>query len=70
MKNKRKPIGSLLLLAWILAWVWGVITLAPAAGAWPGLAELAFYIAAGTLWVVPLKPLFSWMNAADPPEDN
>jgi hypothetical protein len=70
MSNKRKPLGSLILLGWIALWVWGIASLAPVAGTWPGLAELGFYIAAGTLWVVPLKPLFAWMNAADPPEDD
>jgi Protein of unknown function (DUF2842) len=70
MKNPRKPIGSLVLLIWMGLWVWGVATLAPAAGAWPGLAEMVFYLAAGTLWVLPLRPVFRWMNAGDPPEDD
>ena len=24
--------------------------------------ELAFYAAAGIAWIIPLKPLFAWMN--------
>lgn len=31
-------------------------------GAAPAWAQLIFYALAGTIWVVPLKPLFGWMN--------
>lgn len=69
MQNKRKPVGVVVLLAFLAVWVWGVVSLAPTPGAWPFWGELLYYAAAGTLWALPLKPLFSWMNAGEPDED-
>jgi len=28
----------------------------------PAWAELMFFAVAGIVWIVPLKPLFAWMN--------
>lgn len=70
MQNKRKPLGVLILLAFLAAWVWAAVSLAPAPGAWPFLGELMYYLAAGTLWAIPLRPLFLWMNAGEPPEED
>lgn len=61
----KKAIGCLALLAYlalyaVLAASLGV-ALAPLLPTW---AELAFYAVAGVGWVIPLKPLFGWMNRA------
>jgi len=59
----RKAIGCFALLAYL-----GVYAgLAAALGAYllpvlPNWAELAFYAIAGVIWILPLKPLFAWMN--------
>ncbi|MFL6858840.1 MAG: DUF2842 domain-containing protein, partial [Allosphingosinicella sp.] len=29
---------------------------------WPALAQLPFYVAAGIVWILPLKPLLRWME--------
>lgn len=70
MRNPRKPIAMLVLLAFLTAWVWAAVTLAGALGPMPFWAELIFYIVAGTFWVIPLRPLFRWMNAIEPPEED
>ena len=54
----RKPVASLILLAFVL-----VGTFSGMIGAWPRWAQLAFYVIAGFAWILPLKPLFAWMNS-------
>jgi membrane protein implicated in regulation of membrane protease activity len=29
---------------------------------WPGWAQLLYFAVAGIVWILPLKPLFGWMN--------
>lgn len=66
----RKLAGILIVLTFMLIWIISV----SAIGAWlseaPRWALLIFYIFAGIGWVVPLRPVFKWMNAKDtPPQD-
>lgn len=68
-RNLRKPVGVVLLLVFLTTWLWGATTLAPVAGRMHFLLEMGYYLAAGTLWAIPLKPLFDWMNAGEPEED-
>ena len=58
----RKALGSLAILAWLVAWIGGAATLGDRIGGapWPVLA--LFYAVAGIAWVIPLRPLFRWMN--------
>lgn len=69
MRNPRKPIAMLIMLAYLALWVWGAASVGAAIDGAPAWAELIYYVAAGTLWVLPLRPLFRWMNAAQPPEE-
>jgi predicted membrane channel-forming protein YqfA (hemolysin III family) len=66
----RKPITILAMLAFIAVWIWAIATLGTYMTGLPGWAQMLFYIAAGTLWVIPLRPLLNWMNAAEPPEED
>tara|TARA_R110000787_G_scaffold97505_8_gene201137 strand:- start:49 stop:255 length:207 start_codon:yes stop_codon:yes gene_type:complete len=59
----RKPVASLILLAFIALWIFLVGTFSGMIGSWPRWAQLVFYIVAGFGWIVPLKPLFAWMNS-------
>ena len=34
------------------------------------LNDPLFYVVAGIGWVFPLRPLFLWMNANQPPEED
>ena len=58
----RKPAGIFLILALIAAWAALVATGADLldGAAWPLLA--AYFIAAGLVWILPLKPLLRWME--------
>ena len=59
----RKALGCLVLLAYL-----GIYALLAAAlGAYlvqvlPGWAQLIYFGVAGVVWIVPLRPLFGWMN--------
>jgi predicted membrane channel-forming protein YqfA (hemolysin III family) len=59
----RKAIGCFALLAYLAVYALVAATLGAALlPILPGWAELIFYVAAGFIWVFPLKPLFGWMN--------
>jgi uncharacterized protein DUF2842 len=62
----RKLIGTIVLLAFLALYAWaaaaigaGRITLAPH---W---AQLAYFVAAGLVWVVPAALLIRWMQRPD-----
>jgi hypothetical protein len=58
----RKPAGIFLIL--LLIAVWAVLVATGAdwlkGAAWPLLA--AYFITAGLVWILPLKPLLRWME--------
>lgn len=66
----RKPIASLVLLAFMAFWIWLVAAVGTHSGNWPKWAELLFYVVAGIGWILPIKPLFAWMNAKETPQDD
>ena len=61
--NWRKPAGMLLILAIIVVWAALVASLSGVVGGWPWPGQLAFYVAAGMVWIAPLKPLLRWMES-------
>ena len=58
----RKPAGIMLILALIVFWAGLVTSLSNTIATWPWLAQLAFYIVTGIVWITPLKPLLRWME--------
>ena len=58
----RKPAGVGLILLLILVWAILVASLSAYVGAlaWP--LQAIFYLAAGIVWILPLKPLLRWME--------
>ncbi len=58
----RKPAGILLILALIAVWGFLVATVAEALPPLPWPVEALFFIAAGIVWILPLKPLLRWME--------
>jgi hypothetical protein len=58
----RKPVGVLAILAYALGWAVVVASFSGAVGRWPGWLQLPFYIAAGLIWIAPLKPALRWME--------
>lgn len=65
--RKRKLIGTILLLAFIL--VYAMLALAVAVvlqvNQVSKLAELAFYAIAGLIWIIPAGAIISWMGRPD-----
>lgn len=65
----RKAIAMLTLFAFIGIWVWGVATIGVWIAEWNAWFQAVFYLAAGVLWVFPLRPVFRWMNSAPAARD-
>jgi hypothetical protein len=66
----RKPVAILLMLAFMALWIWGAGTIGSRLTGVSGWLQLVFYVVAGIGWVFPLRPLFLWMNANQPPEED
>ena len=58
----RKPAGIFAILALIAVWAAIIVTLSGSVGRWPALAQALFYLTAGIVWILPLKPLLRWME--------
>lgn len=58
----RKPVGVFGLIAWITLWVGLIASLSGWVGGWPVLVQTIFYLVAGIVWILPLKPLLQWME--------
>ncbi|MEO6341012.1 MAG: DUF2842 domain-containing protein [Caulobacteraceae bacterium] len=57
----RKFIGGIGVVIFLIAYAGLVVTIADYIPKAP-LAQLAFFVAAGLLWGVPILPLLTWMN--------
>ncbi len=58
----RKPVGMLGILAYALIWAVLVASLSKTVGSWNVLIQSVFYLIAGTIWILPLKPVLKWME--------
>jgi len=58
----RKLAGILLILLIIAMWAIFVASLAPLVEHWPVIAQGAYYLILGIVWIIPLKPLVRWMQ--------
>jgi len=58
----RKPAGIFAILALITVWAVVVASLSPTVGQWPVLLQAPFYLIAGIVWILPLKPLLRWIE--------
>jgi len=59
----RKALGCFVLLAYLALYAGAAATLGGYILAHaPSWAALIYYSIAGVIWVLPLKPLFAWMN--------
>lgn len=58
----RKPAGIVLILMLIAAWAALVVSMSAWVGQWPVLVQTVFYLIAGIVWILPLKPLLRWME--------
>lgn len=59
----RIPLGILALLTALIAYGIVIATFAPPLiGGWPALAQAAFYVVLGTIWLLPLRRFLIWME--------
>jgi hypothetical protein len=58
----RKPAGTGIILLIIAAWSAVVLGLSPWIEQLPTLVQGIVYLAAGIVWILPLKPLLRWME--------
>ena len=58
----RKPAGIFGILALIALWAGAIASLSGRVGQWPIWLQTIFYVFAGTIWILPLKPLLRWME--------
>jgi hypothetical protein len=58
----RKPAGILLILLLIAFWAFAVTSLVEVLPDLPWPVEAVFFIAAGIVWILPLKPLLLWIE--------
>lgn len=58
----RKVITGIALVAFIALWIVLAGTIGTMLTDAPRWVQLVFFIVAGVAWVVPLRPLFRWMN--------
>lgn len=58
----RKPFGMLLIVAIIVMWCVIIASASAVIGTLPALAQAPIYLAAGIVWILPLKPLLQWME--------
>ena len=58
----RKPVGMLGLLAYLALYALAIASFADTLATLPTFAAVLFYMIAGVAWLLPLRPLFLWMN--------
>jgi predicted membrane channel-forming protein YqfA (hemolysin III family) len=59
----RKPAGVLMMLAGLAVYAVLIASLSGWIGKAPVLVQAVFYLIAGIVWVLPLKPLLRWMES-------
>lgn len=56
----RPAAGAFLIIAIIILWAVIVASFAEVVETWPALVQALFYIVAGIVWILPLKPILRW----------
>ncbi len=58
----RKPVGILGMLVYLAVYALAISTFADTLATLPQWLATLIYLVAGVAWVLPLRPLFVWMN--------
>lgn len=58
----RKPVGMLGILAYVTIWAVAIASLSDVVGDWHILIQTVFYLIAGLIWILPLRPVLKWME--------
>ncbi len=66
----RKLVGSLLLLAWLVAYIAVAAVIGDRISSEHWAWKLLYFPIAGIAWVIPLKPLLRWIHSKDQPKES
>ena len=70
--RSRPTAGAFMIIGIIIVWAILIASLADIVSRWPALVQLPFYIVAGVVWILPLRPILRWSETgrwrADPPQ--
>jgi membrane protein implicated in regulation of membrane protease activity len=58
--RSRPVAGAFMIMAIIIVWAALIVSLSNEIAAWPWPVQAIFYIAAGIVWIFPLKPILRW----------
>ena len=58
----RQPFGIALILLLIAGWAVLVVSIAPLLDGLSRWLHVIYYVIAGLVWILPLKPLLRWME--------
>jgi uncharacterized protein (DUF983 family) len=67
----RPAAGVFMIIGIIIVWAVLVASVSDIVSRWPALVQLVFYMVAGIIWILPLRPILRWSETgrwrADPP---
>ena len=66
----RKAIGSIVMVAWMLAYVAVAAVVGDRIASEHWVWKLLYFPIVGLCWVLPLRPLLRWMHAKDGPRES
>jgi hypothetical protein len=70
--RSRPAAGAFMILGVILVWAVLIASISDTVTRWPALVQLIFYIVAGLVWILPLRPILYWSETgrwrANPPQ--
>ena len=64
-RPQRRIVASIVLLIILAAWIWGAATIGSYLATAPKWLSMVYFIVAGIGWVVPIRPVFRWMNSGE-----
>ncbi|WP_300974079.1 DUF2842 domain-containing protein [Sphingomonas sp. LHG3406-1] len=68
----RPTAAVFMILGIIIVWAALIASVSDTVTRWPALVQLIFYIVAGIVWILPLKPILRWSETgrwrSDPPQ--
>ena len=67
----RPTVGVFMIIGVIIVWAALIAAVSDVVTRWPAFVQLIFYIVAGIVWILPLKPILRWSETGrwrgDPP---
>lgn len=56
----RPTAGAFMIIGVIIVWAALIAAVSDVVTRWPAFVQLIFYIVAGIVWILPLKPILRW----------